>query len=135
MDWWTGYRGVPGWTFGALPPHYMDEWDAGRRTYSLLAGIGWKMLLDTSDDCEAALPAGSWLEIRYEDILSNPHEQFSRMLEFMTVPADRGFDRMLTSFGFSSAREAAFRHDLDGPALAALDVSLGEHLAARGYVL
>jgi hypothetical protein len=133
MSWWTGYRGVPGWTFGDLPTHYHEEWEAGGRTYSLLAAIGWKMLLDVSDECAQSLKPGSWLEVRYEDILADPLREFTTMLEFMGVSSDRAFDRTVSGFGFSNAREKAFRTDLDAETLTKLDASLESHLIARGY--
>jgi hypothetical protein len=133
MDWWRGHRGPGGWNWGPLPPRYQMEWEAAGESFPLLAGIGWKILIDAFDSARAALPAEQWLELRYEDVLADPRRAFGEMLEFLELPMSVAFGRALARYEFRPGRADAFRRDLDPTSLQLLDISLGDHLARHGY--
>ncbi len=134
MDWWLGHRGPWDWPWGPLPPAYEAEWEASGRSFAVLAGIAWKILMDAFDDARAKIPSERWLEVRYEDILDNPRERFAELLEFLGLPWDRRFERALARYDFRREAAGAFRRHLDESTLAQLEGCLAEHLARRGYL-
>src|SRR5262249_6370163 len=62
MPWWRGHHGPEAWHFGPLPEEYAREWDAAGRSHVHLAGLGWKLLMDSYDAARAALPDDAWLQ-------------------------------------------------------------------------
>ncbi|WP_165495483.1 sulfotransferase family protein [Actinomadura roseirufa] len=135
MPWWRGHLGPAGWHFGPLPEPYAAEWDAADRSFVLLAGIAWKLLMDSYETARAALPADAWLEVRYEDVLTDPRGQLKTILEFLGLTWTPGFERGFARHTFSPARAAAFRRDLSAAQQAELDRSLEPHLTRFAYPL
>ncbi|MCU1449572.1 MAG: hypothetical protein JWP02_1742 [Acidimicrobiales bacterium] len=132
-DWWRGHLGPAGWHFGPLPPDYEKEWEASGRSFVLLAGLAWKLLLDAFDESRAAIGGDRWLEVRYEDVLTEPRARTAEVLEFLGLPWDADFDSAFGAFEFDRRRAGAWRDALGPDAAAELDVSLADHLARRGY--
>ena len=133
MEWWRGHRGPAEWLFGPLPAEYQAEWEASGRSFVLLAGLGWKVLIDAFEAARAELAPEQWLEVRYENVLAEPQETFAAILAFLGLPADRRFEQALARYRFRPGRTDAFLRDLDPAGLRLLDASLGEHLARLGY--
>lgn len=133
MPWYDGHRGPDHWLFGPIPPVYREEWEASGRSFVLLAGIAWKMLIDAYGEARRALPGAQWLEVRYEDLVADPGGTFEEILEFAGLTRDGRFDRALARHEFRTARSDAFRRDLGADGLAVLDRSLGDHLGRLGY--
>ena len=134
MEWWDGRRGPDAWSWGPLPETYAEEWDASGRCPSwCCAGLCWKLLMDAYEAARSAVPAGQWLDVRYEDVVADPAGEMARMLDFIGLPADARFDAALARYRFGSNRKQAFRTDLDEAGLKLLDASLADHLARWGY--
>ncbi|MEU8245998.1 sulfotransferase [Nonomuraea sp. NPDC048916] len=133
MPWWRGHLGSPGWRFGALPDGYAEEWDSGGQCLVHLAGIGWKVMMDAFEVARAAVPPHLWLEIRYEDVLTDPRKHMDVILEFLGLPWTPDFERRLELQSFSGGRAEAFRRDLTPRQIALLDRSLSGHLHRYGY--
>jgi len=55
VPWWYGWRGPQNWRWGELPEEYREEWEEGNRSFALLAGIEWKMLLDEVERSREAI--------------------------------------------------------------------------------
>ena len=132
-DWWRGHLGPTGWHFGPLPPEYEKEWEASGRSFVLLAGLAWKLLLDAFDDARAEVGDDRWLEVRYEDVLANPREHTAAILEFLGLPWTDAFEAGFDDFQFDIGRARAWRSVLGDEASAELDTSLADHLIRRGY--
>jgi hypothetical protein len=132
-DWWRGHLGPTGWHFGPLPPEYEKEWEASGRSFVLLAGVAWKLLLDTFDQAQQALPAEQWLELRYEDLLADPRTGTAHVLDFLGLPWTDAFESGFGAFSFDRTRADAWRQALGAEGAAELDASLADHLARRGY--
>lgn len=133
MPWWRGHHGPAGWHFGPLPEEYAREWETTGRSYVHLAGLGWKMLMDAYDAARAGLPEDAWLQVRYEDILSDPRKHFEVILRFFDLDWTPGFERGFARHTFSPARADAFRRDLTADQVAELDRSLLAWLDHFGY--
>jgi len=132
-DWWRGHLGPTGWHFGPLPEPYAKEWEASGRSFVLLAGLAWKLLLDAFDGARQQIDSTRWLEIRYEDVLADPRGRTADMLEFLGLPWSDAFESGFRSFRFDGERAGAWRSVLGDDASAELDASLADHLVKRGY--
>jgi hypothetical protein len=134
MAWWPGYQGPDRWPFGPLPAAYDEEWRAGGRSFPLLAGLQWKLLLDAFEDARARVPAQQWMEVRYEDFVQAPREHLGTALEFVGIKPATNLDRVLSSFEIRADRRGAYREELTGRDNDLLDAALERHLARYGYL-
>jgi hypothetical protein len=133
MPWWRGYRGPEEWQWGALPPEHQDEWEASGRSFVTLAGIGWVILLEAFEQAKAAAPAAQWLDVRYEDIVAHPRQEFEQVLRFLGLEWNPRFESQFQRYQFTGGRRAAFRRDLAPDQVARLEKVIGPALARSGY--
>ena len=131
--WWRGHQGPERWPWGPLPPGYAAEWEASGRSFVLLAGLGWKILMDAYAAARDLVPADRWLDVRFEDVLADPRASFKHMLDLMGLEEDRRFDRALSRERFVDDRREAFRRELGPAAVELLERSLAGHLERWGY--
>jgi hypothetical protein len=131
--WWRGHRGPEQWPWGPLPPEYAAEWEASGRSFVLLAGLGWKLLMDAYASARELVPAGRWLDVRFEDVLADPRSCFKELLAHMELEEERSFVRALSGTRFAADRREAFRRELGPAAVELLDRSLRGHLQRWGY--
>ena len=135
MPWWSGHAGPSSWSLGPLPERYALEWEHSGRSYVVLAGLAWKLLMDAFDAARNSIAPQQWLDVRYEDVLAEPRKQVARMLEFLGLDWSRRFEAGFGRYRFEHGRSAAFRRDLDPTNLALLERSLAGRLLAYDYPL
>jgi len=135
MPWWDGYRGPSAWSWGPLPSRYEVEWEASGRSFPVLAGLEWKILIDAFDRARQAIADDRWLEVRYEDVLADPRSRIGDVLRFLGLAWDEDFERAFARYAFGHDRADAYRRELDPGDIRALDTSLGEHLERLGYAV
>lgn len=133
MPWWGGYAGPNEWPWGPLPDAYEREWQSSNRSFVVLAGINWKLLIDAHEQAEAAVAPDSWLNVRYEDFLDAPRETLLQLLDFMALEHNSEFERGLARHEIRVGRKRAFEQDLDGDDVRRLESSLADHLSRWGY--
>jgi hypothetical protein len=133
MGWWRGYQGPSAWHLGPLPPQYEAEWIESGRSFVVLGGLGWKMLVEAFEAAQATVPAESWLEVRYEELIARPRHHMARMLDFAGLSWDDDFEVQFSQFRGGAGRLDAFRRDLGPDGVAALERSIGPTLRAYGY--
>ncbi len=133
VPWWRGWGGPEHWQWGPLPPHLAMEWEDADRSFVVLAGLLWRMLMDAYDVARDALPGESWLEVRYEDLTAHPEETLRQLLDFCDLRWSNEFDRGSGHRQFHPARVDAFRRDLDPYELARMTAAIAPALTARGY--
>jgi hypothetical protein len=133
MPWWLGYRGPEHWHFGPLSPEHRELWERSGRSYVVLAGLAWVLLLDAFEAARSELSPDAWLDVRYEDLLAAPDATFERVLGFFGLPLDDAFRTRLGAYAFQTGRADAFRRDLDPASLTALEEVVGPALERYGY--
>ena len=133
MDWWRGYQGPEGWQFGPLPEAYAAEWEASGRSFVVLAGLEWMLLLDAFEAARAAVDADAWLQVHYEDLVVDPKGTIATMLDFLGLELDAEFLAQMDRYHFDPTRQDAYRRDLDRASLAQLERALAGHLKRYGY--
>jgi hypothetical protein len=119
---------------GPLPPSYEAEWERSGRSFVVLGAAVWKMLIDAFEEAQSKVAPGSWLEMRYEDVVSDPRTSFATMLNFLGLEWDDAFEGWFARYTFGRDRNEAFRSELRPADCMMLDEVLGDHLARYGYV-
>lgn len=133
MPWWRGFEGPDHWQWGPLPANLEAEWEASGRSFVVLAGLLWQLLIDAFDSARTAVGSANWLEVRYEDVAAHPRQTFASMLAFCGLPWDAEFERGFERHTFTAARSDAFRRDLSAADVERLSRILADALAARRY--
>jgi hypothetical protein len=134
MPWWQGYRGPDQWSWGPLPPAMEEEWEASGRSFAVLAGLEWKLLIEAFEAARALVPESQWLEVRYEDFVAAPREHVRAMLDHLGLAWTPAFEQGFRRYRFDADRREAYRRDLGIHDVAMLDASLAPALARLGYV-
>jgi Sulfotransferase family len=132
VSWWRGYLG-PEFMHRPMAPEYQAEWEASGRSFAILAATGWKSAMDAYAAARASTPQHQWLDVRFEDVLSDPGARFREMLRFAGLETSPVFERALARTEFRRDRADGFRRSLGPATVAMLDASLAEHLRAWGY--
>ena len=133
QPWWTGFAGPDGWGFGPLPDEDGALWQETGRSFPVLAGLEWKLLMDAFAQARALLPAESWLELRYEDVVERPREQVEALLAHLQLDWTDAFERSFAALEFTPARAGAYRDELSPRDVETLDRALAPALRAHGY--
>ncbi len=133
MGWWRGYQGPEAWHLGPLPPDAAAAWEESGRSFVVLAGLGWKMLIEAFERARAEVPADQWMQVRYEDVVAEPRRHIKAVAEFMGLDWTGEFEREFAAYPFEASRVQGFRRDLDSASLALLERSIGSTLRAYGY--
>jgi hypothetical protein len=134
MPWWLGYRGPEHWHFGPLSDEHRETWERHGRSYVVLAGLAWVILMEGFESAREALPERVWLDLRYEDLLADPTHEIGRLLTFLGLPFDASFRHRFARYTLRPDRADVYQHDLDPVSLKALDDVLGPTLERYGYV-
>lgn len=135
VPWWRGFGGPDHWQWGPLPPHLAREWEDADRSFVVLAGLLWRMLMDAYAVARDGLPDGSWIEVRYEDLTARPAEMLRTILDFSGLGWTDEFEREIDRQRFHATRVDAFRRDLDPHELARMTAAIAPALTASGYTL
>jgi hypothetical protein len=133
VPWERGYLGPARWRWGPLPDAYHAEWEASGRSFALLAGLGWKVMMDAYASARALVPGDRWLDVRFEDVLGDPTGRCKEILEFLELEWGRSFEATLATRELSAEPTRAWRQELDRASIDLLEVSLAGHLDRWGY--
>jgi hypothetical protein len=133
MPWWHGYRGPEAGGLGPLPDRYRREWASSGRSFVVLAGIEWKLLVDAFEQAKAAVPAERWLDVRYEDVVEDPRGSLEGILRFLGLRWNDAFERGFSRHTLRTSRTDAYRRELSATDVQQLERSLAGHLEQLGY--
>lgn len=95
LPWWWGWRGPSNWRWGPLSDEHMAEWEDHDRSFTALAGIQWKILVQSTQKALETVVPGRYIQIKYEDLCSNPNETFGQVLEHCDLPWTKDLGRAL----------------------------------------
>lgn len=132
VPFWQGWRGPEHWRYGQLSADDTARWDASDRSFAVLAGIEWRILMDAAEEAKALLPPDRLLEIRYEDLCADTDAVIDEVLRFTGLERTPAFERALARFDLTS-RNDAWRDALSSTDQGALRELLGETLQRYGY--
>lgn len=107
---WQGWRGPQNWRFGPLSAEDRRLWESHDRSFVVLAGLAWKILVGSVEAARPTLSDDRFLEMRYEDFLELPMEEIRRIVDFAGVgwhpELERAVDR-------ADVRDPSGRHRRD----------------------
>ena len=83
VGFWRGWRGPAGWTWGELSSSQEEEWDRYGQSFVVLAAIQWKILMDAMERAKGMLDSDRFVEIKYEDLCSDPLETFKQITQLL----------------------------------------------------
>lgn len=135
QPWWAGFGGPEAWTFGPLPQADHALWEESGRSFAVLAGLEWKVLMEAFDEARAAVPPESWLELRYEDIVARPRAEIGKLLDHLGLGWTAEFDRVFAGLELSEGRRDAYRSELPERDVELLERALAPQLRAHGYTV
>ena len=133
MPWWNGYRGPQNWLWGDLNASYYDEWAASHFSYVTLAGISWKLLMNSYHDSEQRLNSDNYLCVKYEDIVTDPEMYFNQILNFSSLESNASFIKIVNRYKFSKSRFKSYENDLDVSQIDELNHCMGDILKQYKY--
>ena len=134
MPWWRGYLGPEAWGWGPLPEEYERIWEESDRSFAVLAGLEWRILIEAFEAARAQVPETQWLDVRYEDFLAEPRMTMGQVLEFLGLRWTPAFESGFRMYRFDLSRKDAYRNDLGIHDVALLDAALCPVLRRYAYV-
>ena len=132
VDFWGGWGGPEQWRWGPLSPEQHREWDRSGKSFIVLAGIQWKIMMDSVEEAKKTLPMTQFMEVRYEEFAADPLAAFKDILKFSELDYPDGFRAALNKFKVDN-RNYKWKDDLTTTQQAMLEEYLGDHLVRYGY--
>jgi hypothetical protein len=130
---WQGWKGTWDWGWGELSPAQKQEWDDHDQSFVVLAAIQWKILMAAMEKAKNTVRSEQFLEVRYEDLCSDPVGQFHKVTQFCELEWTSAFERRLRSYHLKNTNEK-FRHDLTPKQQSDLEEVLESYLGRYGYL-
>ena len=137
MDWWLGYRGPGHWHFGPLSPEHQEVYERSGRSFVVLAGLAWVLLMDAFEAAKADLGelrrSGHGSTCAMRTCWPTPAVRSATCLHFLGLPDAAAFRRRLRRLHVLDRSHRRLRRDLDPASLKALEDIVGPTLARYGY--
>lgn len=130
---WQGWKGTWDWGWGELSPAQKQEWNDHDQSFVVLAAIQWKILMDATEEAKNTISSESFLEIRYEDLCSDPVGQLQKVTQFCELEWSADFQRRLGEYQLENANDK-FKDDLTARQQSELQEVLGDYLRRYGYL-
>ena len=131
-SWWEGWWGPQNWGWGELLPEYLREWESHERSFVALAAISWKVYMDNYEAARKLLPAGSILEVRYEDLCDDTGGILGEVLKYCELPPSVILDRAVEKIPVVSNNDK-WRHVFSSRQQRILNDVLAEYLEKYNY--
>jgi hypothetical protein len=133
IDWWWGWRGPENWRWGVLSPEQKEQWDRYDKSFAVLAAIQWKILIDAIENAKDYIEEDNFLEIKYEDLCSDPIAVFRKAVEFCNLEWTRGFETKLKRYELKNTNNK-WQRELTSRQKSQLEQVLQDHLRKYGYL-
>lgn len=132
QKWWQGWKGPDHWRWGRLPEHYQKEWEQGNQSFLLLAAIQWKVLMDAYEKVKVQVRPDYYMEVRYEDFISNVRGTMEHVIDFCELSNKQYFNQA-NDFSHLFNANDKWQRNLTRQQRALLEQSLHKHLQFYGY--
>ena len=134
ISFWKGWEGPEKWRWGALSEQHQQEWDRFDRSFAVLAGIQWKILMDAAQTAMQDMDPSRFLEVRYERLCEFPRETLQEATEFAGLPWTTAYEKKLGKLAIKNTNDK-WRRRLNPRQQSDLQESLQGHLEKYGYDL
>jgi len=132
VDWWQGWRGHQNWQRPALTRTHLEEWENYDRSFIALAAIEWKILMSAHDKIKENLSSDNFLEIKYEDLCSDPLNILKNTIEFCELDWSEKLNKKLKKTRLNSANDK-YKNELTKDQIEILENVLHQYLIKYGY--
>lgn len=132
IPFWKGWEGPEKWRWGTLSDAYQQEWEHFDRSFAVLAGIQWKILMDAAQQAMLEIDSDRSLVIRYEDLCSEPILYIKKAVKFLGMPWSLGYERDLNNLK-TRATNDKWKDRLNQQQQLDLNEILQAHLLRYGY--
>jgi len=133
IGWWLGWTGPENWRWGPLSATHREEWFSHDQSFVVLAAIQWKILMDASENAKKLIDGSNLLEIKYEQLCSDPVNLFKEIVEFSELDWTTEFEEQIKPFKLNSAN-FKWELELNNTQKRALHEVLEHHLTRYGYL-
>ena len=130
---WRGWKGPQNWGWGELSPAQEDEWNEHGQSFVVLAAIQWKILMDAVEKAKSKISSEKFLEIRYENLCSDPLGQFQKVTQFCELEWTGSFERQVRKYQPRNTNDK-FKYDLTAKQQSGLEEVLRDYLVRFGYL-
>jgi hypothetical protein len=130
---WQGWKGPQNWGWGELSSAQEDEWNDYGQSFVVLAAIQWKILMDAVEKAKSTITSERFLEIRYEDLCSDPVGQFQKVAQFCELEWAASFERQLGKYQLKNTN-GKFKYELTAKQQSDLEEVLRDYLMRYGYL-
>jgi hypothetical protein len=89
--------------------------------------------MDAMEKAKNTVSSESLLEIRYEDLCSDPIDQFQKVTQFCELQWTVGFERQLGKYQLKNTNDT-FKYELTAKQQSDLEEVLGDYLRRYGYL-
>lgn len=98
VDFWTGWGGPCKWGWGTLNEEQMKKWEYYNKSFVILAAMEWVILIDTVEKLKKECSQSQFLEIKYEELMSEPVKTFKKVIDFSELEWSNSFERSINKF-------------------------------------
>src|SRR5215203_1840425 len=130
---WQGWKGPKNWGWGELSPAQEGEWNEHSQSFVVLAAIQWKILMDAMEKAKKTISSERFLEVRYENLCSDPVGQFQKVTQFCELEWTGSFERQIRKYQPRNTNEK-FKYDLTAKQQRDLEEVLSGYLIRYGYL-
>ena len=134
IGFWKGWYGPENWRWGLLEEPYKSQYLKHNKSFIALAGIQWKLVVNSIDQSTKNLKTNQFLEIRYEDFCAKPDLVISHILNFCKLPTSDRVNRFLAKTPIIN-NDNKWKNDLTPNQQNILNDTLEEDLEKRGYLI
>lgn len=133
VNFWWGWRGPYNWRWGNLDERYNEEWIKHEKSFVALAGIQWKILMDSIAEVRKHVDDRNFLEVQYESLCKDPINVFKDVVDFCELEWTGKFEKDLARFSLRS-QDFKWSEDLTDDQKNILEGILSEHLKRHKYL-
>lgn len=132
MDWWWGWKGPNNWRWGNLSSSQNKEWETHNKSFLALACIEWKILMDAMEQIKTVVSRENFIEIKYEDLCSDPISVFKQVMEFSNLDVSVRFDEIVRKYPLKNTNDK-WKNELTCEQQKVMEDVLGDYLIKYNY--
>ncbi len=134
VEFWRTKGGMtaPFWS-GGPPMAALPAWEQSDRDPGVLAAMQWNHVLGQTREEASSLPAGQYIETRYEDFIAQPVAEVQRLLKGCGLEESAAVERYILDGVSLPNMNEKFRKDFSPEYIARLSQAMQPSLDRYGY--
>ncbi|MEW6298048.1 MAG: sulfotransferase [Thermodesulfobacteriota bacterium] len=133
VDFWRERGGLERPWWGGLPDESLRLWAAYGRSAEALAAVQWKYLIELARQESRSVPAGHYIEVKYEDFTRYPQETVETILRQCELPPSRHIQSYINTRVVIRDMNVKWQDQFAAHQLQALYTIMGPLLGELGY--